>query len=63
MKPVFEFEDGDRHYKVFADGRVEGGEKIGRVINRVAPLLHYAQTSAKQLGHQSTAATLAEFGG
>lgn len=61
MKPIFEFHDAGRDYRIFADGRIEGGADLGLIVNRVAPLLHYAVTSAKQLGHQIMAKKLEEF--
>lgn len=44
--PAFEAyaPDGSKHYKVWADGRIEGfGEGAIIVVNRIAPLLHLAQ--------------------
>lgn len=36
--PIFELWDGDRHYRIFADGRVEGCE-VGALILNLIPFV------------------------
>lgn len=39
MEPIFELVDGDRHYRIYANGNVEGVEGDGIIINRITPWL------------------------
>lgn len=57
-KPAFEVRVGDplmpaRHYRIWADGRVEGfkdGELPVLIMNRIPPLVHEAHARGRQIG-------------
>ena len=49
VEPIFEFWDGDRHYLIFVNGRVEGGN-ISRIKNEIDPALRQALGVAYNAG-------------
>jgi len=48
VKPIFEIIDGDKHYKVYANGEIEGFGKDATIINSVlAAILTYHENQEK----------------
>ncbi len=52
QEPIFEVIDGDKHYKIYANGQIKGFDKGALVNNRIMDVIAYAiaRSRSQQLG-------------